>query len=331
MCTSIFLETKDKKHILSRTMDFSFPLDPDPVFLPRNYKWTSAVGKTEFSGPLGFLGAGRNLGESYFVADGVNEKGLSIAELYLPGDALYQDAPIEGKVNVAPHEFILWVLGNFGTIAELEKEVNKVNLVNAPAPLLNIVTPLHWIITDETGRCVVIEPTTATLSIKENPVGVMTNTPQLEWHIQNLRNYLNVNPAQCPPAKFGSFEATPFSQGTGTSGLPGGYTPPERFVRAAFFKEHTNQAVNEIDGVSNAYHILATVRIPKGVVVTPEKQEDYSLYVGSMCNESRTYYYNGYDNNQIAKATITDELLEKTEPVIFTVDREQTIKDLQAN
>ncbi|WP_326716637.1 YhgE/Pip family protein [Vagococcus jeotgali] len=117
----------------------------------------------------------------------------------------------------------------------------------------------------------------------------------------------------------------------GVDQLPGGYTPPERFVRAAFFKEHTNQAVNEIDGVSNAYHILATVRIPKGVVVTPEKQEDYSLYVGSMCNESRTYYYNGYDNNQIAKATITDELLEKTEPVIFAVDREQTIKDLQAN
>ncbi len=35
MCTSIFLETKDNKHLLARTMDFSFPLDFDVVYLPK--------------------------------------------------------------------------------------------------------------------------------------------------------------------------------------------------------------------------------------------------------------------------------------------------------
>jgi len=32
MCTSIFTETEDKKHFLARTIDFSFPLDGNPIF-----------------------------------------------------------------------------------------------------------------------------------------------------------------------------------------------------------------------------------------------------------------------------------------------------------
>ncbi|MDA9472469.1 choloylglycine hydrolase family protein [Enterococcus sp. 5H] len=328
MCTSIFTKTIDGKHLLSRTMDFSFPLDPNPTYIPRNYNWTSEADKQAYTNQFGFLGAGRLLGESYFLADGVNEKGLSIAELYLPGEVDYQNEAENGQKNFAPHELILWLLGNFATVEEIEKQIHKINLVGLEAPMLNIVTPLHWIITDETGRCVVIEPTEKELRIKENPVGVMTNTPCFEWHIENLRNYLNVRPKQYEPVTFGEYTAVPFSQGTGTMGLPGGYTPPERFVRAAFFKEYIDQAKNETSGVTNAYHILATVRIPKGIVVTAEGAEDYSQYVGTMCNESRSYYFSAYDNDQVAKVTITDELLTSEEPVTFNVDKTENFKEL---
>lgn len=331
MCTSVFIKTKDNKHILGRTMDFTFPLDPNPLFIPRNHKWTSAVEDTVFTTDYGFLGAGRLLGDAYFVADAVNEHGLSVAELYLPGNAVYQATPVEGKTNMAPHEFILWLLGNCESIADVESKLAAINLVEKAVPVLNFVTPLHWILSDTTGRCVVIEPTGPELKTQENPVGVMTNSPEFDWHVQNLRNYIDVQPEQFAPETFGSFVATAFSQGTGTRGLPGGYTPPERFVRATFFRQNIEPAANEIAGVSNIYHILATVRIPKGIVLTPEKQSDYSLYVGTMCNESRTYYFNDYDNNQIAKVALTDELLATTEPVIFEADAIETMKDLQAN
>ncbi|MGX7148435.1 choloylglycine hydrolase family protein [Enterococcus ureasiticus] len=328
MCTSIFTKTKDNKHLLSRTMDFSFPLDPSPTYMPRNYTWVSEVNEQSFTNSLGFVGAGRLLGSSYFVADGVNEKGLSIAELYLPGEATYQTEAEQGKKNFAPHELILWILGNCATVEEVAEHIKEINLVGLKAPMLNIITPLHWIITDESGRCVIIEPTEKELKIKENPVGTMTNTPCFEWHINNLRNYLHVRPAQYEPASFGDYVALPFSQGTGTMGLPGGYTPPERFVRAAFFKEHIDQAQDEATGVTNAYHILATVRIPKGIVVTSEGAQDYSQYVGTMCNESRSYYFNSYDNSQIAKVTITDDLLEVDKPITFMADKIETFKTL---
>lgn len=90
MCTSIFLETKDNKHLLARTMDFSFPLDFDVVYLPKKNEWVSEADKEKHQSKYGMLGAGRLLGTSYFVADGVNEHGLAIAELYLPQKAVYQ-------------------------------------------------------------------------------------------------------------------------------------------------------------------------------------------------------------------------------------------------
>lgn len=328
MCTSIFTMTKDGKHLLSRTMDFSFPLDPNPLFLPRDHQWSSDSDQQSYQNKYGFIGAGRLLGSSYFVADGVNEKGLSIAELYLPGEVYYSKEEKKDALNLAPHELVVWVLGNCGSIAELEQHLSKIHLVEKAAPVLNFVTPLHWIITDKTGRCIVIEPTEEKLSIYENTVGVMTNTPCIEWHVTNLSNYLHVRPQQYDPITFGTHTANPFSQGTGTTGLPGGYTPPDRFVRAAFFKEHISQAPNEVEGVSNAYHILATVRIPKGIVVTGEGALDYSQYVGTMCNESLSYYFSPYENYQISKVTLTDELLKETKPKFFEADHQEAIKSL---
>lgn len=328
MCTSIFTMTQDGYHLLSRTMDFAMPLEPAPLYLPRQFEWQSAVEEKTYTSSYGFIGAGRLLGTSYFVADGINEKGLSIAELYLPGEVHYEQHAKEDAINLAPHELILWLLGNFSSIEEIETQLANVRLVAAPVPILNIVTPLHWIITDQTGRCVVIEPTSHTLHIQENPVGVMTNSPRLDWHIDNLRNYLHVRPAQYAPVKFGDYVAAPFSQGTGTLGLPGGFAPPERFVRAAFFKQFIEQAKNEVEGVTNQYHILATVRIPKGIVITENGAADYSQYVGTMCNESLSYYYSNYENQEIFKIVLTEALLNSTRPRIFDVAVSPTINVL---
>jgi penicillin V amidase len=329
MCTSIFTKTKDNKHLLARTMDFSYPLGVAPIYIPRNYEWTSTSDQQTRKNKLGFLGTGEQILDTYFVSDGVNEAGISIAELYLPGETVYQKEADAEKMNFCPHEFIVWVLGNIDSLEGLEKALPTINLVDRPVPELGFVTPLHWIISDQNGRSVVIEPTEKVLHIKENPVNVMTNTPQLEWHIQNLRNYLNVQPNQLSPVDFDTFKATPFSQGTGTSGLPGGYTPPERFVRAAFFKEHIDQAANEEEGVMNALNILATVSIPKGIVLESTGGEDYSQFISVMCNETKSIYYKDYGSNSVTKATITEELLNQTTVQKFAVDRTLTIRSMK--
>jgi choloylglycine hydrolase len=304
-------------------MDFSHPLEETPTFIPRNFAWKSDANNVYYKSKYAYIGAGGELNSLYFVTDGVNEHGLSAAELYLPGEECYQEEVVEGKLNLAPHEFLMWILGNCKSIEEVEELAPTVNLISIRVPEMGIITPLHWIISDTTGRCVVIEPTEPTLHVMENPVGTMTNTPRLEWHIENLRNYLHVRPEQYESRNYGDYRANPFSQGTGTSGLPGGYTPPERFIRATFFKENIEPAKDESEGISNAYHILNTVRIPKGIVVTGVGAKDYSLYIGSMCNESRTYYYSSYENHEIVKLILSDELLKETEPIVFKYNQKK--------
>lgn len=321
MCTSIFTKTEDNKHFLSRTMDFSFPIEGNPVFLPRDYSW-HVFGK-EMTNKYAMLGTGRGIAGNYIFTDGVNEHGLAIAELYLPG-VVYNKKDVKGKNNLAPWEFVNWVLGNCKSIDDLEKNLKNIRLIDKKIPIMNKSIPLHFILADVTGRIVVIEPTTGELKLKENPVGVMTNTPTLEWHIQNLRNYVHVQPKQCSPKDFGEFKATPFSQGTGTSGLPGGFTPPHRFVRAAFFKEYINEAIDEDEAITNIWQILNTVRIPQGVVIEDSEGEDYTQYLAAICLESRSFYYTTYENNQITKTQLTDELIEKGEIVIFEVPRNQS-------
>lgn len=321
MCTSIFTKTEDGKHFLARTMDFSFPLEGNPVFLPRDYSW-HVFGK-EMTNKYAMLGTGRGIAGNYIFTDGINEHGLAIAELYLRG-VVYNKKDVKGKNNLAPWEFLNWTLGNYKSIADLEKDLKNIRIVDKEIPIMNAPIPLHFILADVTGRVAVIEPTTGELKLKENPVGVMTNTPTLEWHIQNLRNYVHVQPKQYSPKNFGEFNATPFSQGTGTSGLPGGFTPSHRFVRAAFFKEYINEAIDEDEAITNIWQILNTVRIPQGVVIEDSEGEDYTQYLAAMCLENRSFYFTSYENNQITKAELTDELIEKGDIVIFEVPRNQS-------
>ena len=78
----------------------------------------------------GYAGTGRQL-DKFIFADGVNEKGLAIAELYFPTEAQYEEQKTADKLNLAPHELIAWVLGEIGSIEELKERINEVQLVTA--------------------------------------------------------------------------------------------------------------------------------------------------------------------------------------------------------
>lgn len=328
MCTSFTSETLDKKHFLARTMDFGFELNANPVICPRHYEWKSDFEEREYSGKYGFVGAGKYL-DKYFFADGVNEHGLSCASLYFPFEAVYNKEAIEGKRAIAPHELPLLILTEYKSIAELEANINDICLVETIVPLLGVVTPLHWIVTDTTGRTVVIEPTDAVLRIKKNPIGVMANSPELEWHLKNLNNYINLTPKQVNNKQVGDQTIYPFGQGTGTLGLPGDFTPPSRFVRAVYFKAAITPAENEEQAVRNCWQVLSTVRIPKGIVMQSNGEYDYTQYVSAMCSESKTYYFSNYDNNRIQQVKLTDEILNNlVEPKVLKVLGHQDLQPL---
>lgn len=317
MCTSLTFESENNHHFLARTMDFAFELSGKPVVIPRNYSWERQLGGTE-TVRYGFMGTGRKLAD-YLFADGVNEKGLAIAELYYPNEAIYLPATVENKINLAPHELILWVLGEISSIEELKIRISEIALVNAEVSLLGLVPPLHFIVTDASGETVVLEPDGHQLTIKPNPFGVMTNSPELEWHLKNLTNYLGIQPTNFKAKEWNRKTIEPFGQGSGTFGLPGGLTSPERFVRAAYMRAFTEQGKSANETINNIFQILNNVTIPKGINIKDDGTVDYTQYRAVFNLSNQTYYFNPYNTQEVFSLQLTEALLTAETAVEFSV------------
>lgn len=121
-----------------------------------------------------------------------------------------------------------------------------------------------------------------------------------------------------------------FGQGSGLSGLPGDFTPPSRFVRAAVLKEHMKPVSDETEGVSAAFHILSNMNIPKGIVMTDNGEDDYTQYTAVMCSETCSYYFHHYQNRQIQKVCLLQEDLDSNELKVFQSKQEETVHSLQS-
>ena len=120
----------------------------------------------------------------------------------------------------------------------------------------NLHMQFHWRLADQSGRAVAIEYLEGELHVIENPLGVITNSPNFTWHLTNLTNYVNMSPYAWPAVEIENLTLKPSSLGSGMNGLPGDFTSPSRFVRAVAFQETAAPSAKADDGVKTAFHIL---------------------------------------------------------------------------
>jgi len=112
----------------------------------------------------------------------------------------------------------------------------------------------------------VIEPVDGTLKVHDAPLGIMTNAPTYDWHMTNLQNYINLSVKDVEGTKLGPVSLPAFGSGSGLHGMPGDFTPPSRFVRAAIYAQSAAPNATAEDAVLSAFHILNQFDIPKGSV-----------------------------------------------------------------
>ncbi|WP_297635014.1 choloylglycine hydrolase family protein [uncultured Clostridium sp.] len=326
MCTSLTLKSEDNKNFLARTMDFPLAFDESVHLIPRDFKWYSVADKKEQKSKYASLGMSVVMNNHPILADGVNEKGLCVATLYFPGFAHYEKNLSEDKINLAPYDFVYYALANCSDLEEVSEMVKNVEFIDVSLSFLGLTPPLHWIVTDRSGKSITIENTIDGLKITDNQIGVMTNSPEIGWHFTNLRQYIGVKPTQNNPVNWAGLDLSAFSQGGGTFSIPGDYTPPSRFVRAAYLKSVSVLAKDEIDGVTSLFHILANCEVPKGAVLKDGKELDFTLYTAAMCSESCTYYYKTYENSQISAISMSNEDLNRKDIKAFENKRKQKIE-----
>lgn len=265
-CTGITLKSDDGGVVVARTIDWSREeMDNIYVVIPRGYTQTAilpnnASGGMQYTAKYGYVGLGMEQAE--FIVDGTNEAGLSAALFYFPKYGKYKpyDAALAGQ-SIGDLQFVSWVLANFATIDELRAAMQNIRIINIDSR----ADTVHWRITDPSGRQVVIEIVDGEVNFYDNPMGVLTNAPSFPWHRSNLNNYVNLIPGTAGPVDMNGLTLTAFGSGSGFHGLPGDFTPPSRFVRAAFLESYSLKQKTAFDSAMQAFHILNNFDVPTGV------------------------------------------------------------------
>ena len=263
-CTGITLKSKDGMTVAARTIEWAESVMNNLyVVVPRNQELQSltpsGMDGVRFKSKYGFVGLA--VEQKEFMVEGVNEKGLSAGLFYFPNYGKYQPFdPMEKDKSLADFQVVSYVLDKCGSINEVKRELENVRIINID-PRSSTV---HWRFTEPSGRQVVLEIVDEVMHFYENPLGVLTNSPGIEWHWTNLNNYINLQPGNAPEHSFGPLAMKSFGHGSGMLGLPGDFTPPSRFVRAAFFQLTAPQQPNAEGCVFQAFHLLNNFDIPAG-------------------------------------------------------------------
>jgi len=293
MCTAINFKTKE--HYFGRNLDLEYTYQETVTVTPRNY-------------PLRFRMTGEMdthyamIGMAYVVDgyplyyDATNEKGVSIAGLRFAGNAHYPEKA-EGKDNVAPFEFIPWVLSQCENMQQVRKLLEKVNLANISFSAELPLTPLHWMISYQ-EESLVVESMKDGLHVHDNFVGVMTNNPPFPIQLWNLEN---------------------------RKVLPGDLSSPSRFVRAAHVLKNSVCGLSEEESVGQFFHILTSVEQQRGCNRVDNGQYEITAY-SSCCNADKgIYYYITYGNRQICAVDMHRENLDGIGTVSYSLLKKENV------
>lgn len=322
MCTAVCYFTEH--HYFGRNLDLDRGYGEGVLITPRSFPLAFRH-SSEISSHYAMIGMG-TVAEGYpLYFEATNEKGLSMAGLNFPDNAFYGSYR-EEKENIAPFELIPYVLSQCATTAEAEKLLKSVNVLHCSFSRELPATPLHWMISDR-SRCLVMEctrreesllqetsldqDTTVTdphqpsvMRIYDDPFGVLTNNPPFPFHRENMHRYMSLCEGVGSNTLSQRLSLKHTSLGFGAMGLPGDFSSVSRFVRAVFVKEKSPKQGKETESVSQFFHILSSVAMPKGCVKMENGNYEYTRY-SSCCNtDTLTFYYTTYHNSRIRSISL---------------------------
>ncbi len=317
MCTALHDPAGDG--LFGRTLDLEHTYAEQVVVTPRRCPLPRRMGRTRHS-HLAFVGMA-TVAENYpLYYDGVNEAGLAIAGLRLAKSATFLPSREEAD-NLAVFELIPHLLGVCRTLDDVRTALSKAHLCDLPFSPQYPTAPLHWLVAD-TVRCAVIESTAAGVQIYDNPVGVLANEPPFPHQLTHLANYARLTNEEPTEGSYAAYDL-PLSRGTGAVGLPGDFTSPSRFVRAAFCLAHNDP--DPEDRVGQFFHLLDTVTVPRGSVVLTDERPVMTHYAACINQRRGVYYYRTYQNSRLCAVSLHREDLEGDAILCYPLRREQDI------
>ncbi len=294
MCTAVRYG-----NCFGRNLDLEHGYNERVIITPKKYKFKMRCVE-DFMPRYAMIGTAAVVDGYPLYFDCMNEKGLCMAGLNFPNNAVYH--PLDNsKINITPFEFIPYILGKCQSVLEAEDLLLNINLVNINFGDALPLSPLHWMISDG-KRSLTVESVEQGLRFYKNTVGVLTNNPPFLKQLEGLENYKKYFTVRKP--KNNTSEA--YSLGLDGVGIPGDFSSSSRFVKAAFVKYRSPKNSASSEAVNQLFHILSSVAMPKGCVLTPTGEYEYTRYSCCCDCENGDYYFTTYDSGEKVKVSMSD-------------------------
>ena len=321
MCTASNYITE--KHYFGRNFDYEISYHERVTITPRNYEFKYRK-IDDIKSHYAIIGIAAGVDGYPLYYDACNEKGLAIAGLNFAGNAVYNEFD-EGMVNITPFELIPYILGSAASVSEARKLLEEINLVNINFADELPLSPLHWMLSDNSGEAIVVEPLEGGLKIYDNPVGVLTNNPPFDKQLFYLNNYRSLS-SKNPENTFSKdIDLDEYSRGMGAIGLPGDLSSSSRFAKVAFTRANSYSLTDETSSVGQFFHILGSVEQQNGCTfISDPDLYEYTIYSSCYNTNDGVLYYRTYTNSQITAVRLDGEDLDSCDLINYPlVDEEQ--------
>lgn len=283
MCTSLLYTDAAGRAYYGRTLELSLDLPYRVLFLPAGTDIHSEIAgyaPVDYRTRYGLLGvamprrvptaeAPATL-DDLKVLEGLNEKGLTFSLLSYPQADGPQAEMAAATAVLSATDLGSWALGQFATVAEVKAALAAQPIRMEPLAILGgLVSPFHYVVHDAGGASLVFEFHHGRMSVHENPVGVMTNAPQFDWHLTNLANYSFLSNVDQSRGVLNGFAVMQPGSGIATAGLPASNTSPDRFIRAVYYSAFAEKAADPDGAVRMLAHVMNNFDRPRGITIDP--------------------------------------------------------------
>jgi choloylglycine hydrolase len=174
-CTGIALTAADGSYVQSRTIEWARGvLQSEYVVIPRGQRLRSftpsGADGMVFTSKYGVVGLA--VVQKEFIAEGINEAGLSAGLFFFPQYGGYEQYdPAQSDRTLADLQLVAWILTQFSTIDQVKAAIASVRVVG-----LEPSSVVHWRIGEPSGRQVVLEIVGGVPHFYENEVGVLPDS-----------------------------------------------------------------------------------------------------------------------------------------------------------
>lgn len=293
-CTSLAITDKDKNYYHGRTLEFSTSAIPSSIcYYPKGTSFDPILKDNTplmaFESKYDMLGVGMPVenngkGLEKQLIEGVNSQGLSFS-LNMKTNSELDAQEITDYSKVVSFDCLgHWALACFASVEEVKQAVkDQVFYCKELDELGGMSAPFHFAFYDTSGACLVVEINLGKICSYDNPTRVMTNGPELPWHLTNLNNYTHLTNLDVNQGSLGNMTIKQPDSGIALASLPSSDTSVDRFIRATFYSSFAEQASSAQGALLELSHIMNKFDRPKNMSVSKSDTAVVNPDVHSIC------------------------------------------------